>query len=202
MRACRHDAGGGEDLSLARAGHPIAVTLRVEAGGTLIGCRRRRSCFDGARLHARIDIELERRRLALIAEEIVFGRTAHRRAIEQGRLRDRWRIRRGGRLIWAEALRLDGAIARDRSRRPVAARRQRASRRSLLVAARTRRACRLCEPAAPRARRRSGASRAWNGFALIAALASGCERALRAGPHRAVLASVGGGPRAARSGID
>ena len=31
--------------------------------------------------------------------------------VEQGRLIDRWRVRRGGKLIFAETLRLDGAIA-------------------------------------------------------------------------------------------
>jgi len=32
-------------------------------------------------------------------------------AVEQGSLFDRWRVRRGGKLIYAETVRLDGAIA-------------------------------------------------------------------------------------------
>ena len=33
-------------------------------------------------------------------------------AVEEGALIDRWRVRRGGRLVFAETVRLDGAIAR------------------------------------------------------------------------------------------
>ena len=41
----------------------------------------------------------------------MFGRAAMGEAVEQGALTDRWRVRRGGRLVFAETVRLDGAIA-------------------------------------------------------------------------------------------
>jgi urease accessory protein len=47
----------------------------------------------------------------LLAEAVVFGRSAMGEVVEQGAIADRWRIRRGGRLVFAESLRLDGAIA-------------------------------------------------------------------------------------------
>jgi len=40
----------------------------------------------------------------------VLGRKAHGETVRGGRLSDRWRVRRDGRLVWADALRLDGAI--------------------------------------------------------------------------------------------
>ena len=50
-------------------------------------------------------------RALLLAEAVVFGRSGMGEAVEQGALSDRWRVRRDGRLIYAEAVRLDGAIA-------------------------------------------------------------------------------------------
>ena len=41
----------------------------------------------------------------------MFGRSGMGEAVDDGALFDRWRVRRGGRLIYAEAMRLDGAIA-------------------------------------------------------------------------------------------
>jgi urease accessory protein len=47
----------------------------------------------------------------MFAETIVFGRAAMGETVREGRFSDRWRIRRGGRLVFAENFRLDGAIA-------------------------------------------------------------------------------------------
>ena len=46
-----------------------------------------------------------------MAETFVFGRSAMGEAVEQGEVADRWRVRRGGQLVFAESLRLDGPIA-------------------------------------------------------------------------------------------
>jgi urease accessory protein len=48
----------------------------------------------------------------LIAETFVFGRSAMGEAVEDGEVADRWRVRLGGTLVFAESLRLGGAIAR------------------------------------------------------------------------------------------
>ena len=41
----------------------------------------------------------------------MFGRSGMGETVEEGALFDRWRVRRGGKLIYAESVRLDGAIA-------------------------------------------------------------------------------------------
>ena len=40
----------------------------------------------------------------------MFGRSAMGEVVDEGRLTDRWRVRRGERLVFAESIRLDGAI--------------------------------------------------------------------------------------------
>ena len=49
-------------------------------------------------------------RLTLV-ESVVFGRLAMGEEVSDGAFRDRWRIRRGGRLVFAEDVRLEGPIA-------------------------------------------------------------------------------------------
>ncbi len=46
----------------------------------------------------------------LLAEAVIFGRTAMNESVRSGELVDRWRIRRDGRLVFAETLRLGGDI--------------------------------------------------------------------------------------------
>jgi urease accessory protein len=99
----------------------IAIRLRVEAGGTLHWLPQETILFDRARLSRSIDIELAPGASLLIAEALVFGRTAMGEAVEQGRVRDRWRVRLGGKLIFAEAVRLEGAISRTLAECAVAA---------------------------------------------------------------------------------
>ena len=41
----------------------------------------------------------------------MFGRSGMGESVSEGALFDRWRVRRAGRLIYAESVRLDGAIA-------------------------------------------------------------------------------------------
>jgi urease accessory protein len=67
--------------------------------------------FDRARLSRRIDIELAESASLVTAEAVVFGRAAMGEAMTEGFFTDRWRLRRGGRLVYADTARLDGAIA-------------------------------------------------------------------------------------------
>jgi urease accessory protein len=66
--------------------------------------------FDGARVSRRIDIDLAESASLLLCEIVVFGRAAMGERMLQGEFVDRWRLRRGGRLVFAETIRLDGAI--------------------------------------------------------------------------------------------
>src|SRR4029450_1600617 len=78
--------------------------------------------FDRARLKRAIDIDLAAEARLLLAEAIVVGRPGMGEAGHEGFLFERWRLRRGGRLIHAEAMRLDGAVARKLAQPAVAKR--------------------------------------------------------------------------------
>ena len=68
--------------------------------------------FDGSRLERSVDVAIEGSGSALLFDSLVFGRTHSGEALTHGRLLDRWTVRRDGRLVWADCLRLDGDITR------------------------------------------------------------------------------------------
>jgi urease accessory protein len=89
----------------------VSVALTVGAGGRLCWLPQETILFDRARLSRRIDIDLADTASVLVGEAIVFGRSAMGESVTQGRLMDRWRVRRDGRLILADGIRLDGPVA-------------------------------------------------------------------------------------------
>ena len=89
----------------------IGVKLDVAAGASLAWLPQETILFDRARLARSIDVDLAPDGRLILAEAIVFGRTAMDESVVEGRLADRWRVRRDGRLVFAEGVRLDGAIA-------------------------------------------------------------------------------------------
>jgi urease accessory protein len=89
----------------------IAVKLDVAAGGALRWLPQETILFDRARVTRSIDIDVAADAALVLAEAVVFGRAAMGETVQEGRLADRWRLRRDGRLIFAETVRLDGAIA-------------------------------------------------------------------------------------------
>ena len=50
-------------------------------------------------------------RACCLAEAVIFGRSGMGETVADGFLLDRWRVRRGGRLLHAESARLDGDVA-------------------------------------------------------------------------------------------
>jgi urease accessory protein len=89
----------------------ISVTLDVAADATLAWLPQETILFDRARLSRTIDVTLAADARLFLAEAIVFGRSGMGEAVTEGSLSDRWRVRRGGKLIYAESVRLDRAIA-------------------------------------------------------------------------------------------
>lgn len=87
------------------------VTLVVGEGARLVWLPQETILFDRARLSRRIDIDLVETSSLLMAEALVFGRAAMGEAMEEGFFADRWRVRRAGRLVFADTARLDGAVA-------------------------------------------------------------------------------------------
>jgi len=89
----------------------MSVRLDVAAGGRLAWLPQETILFDQARLSRRIDIDLAESASLVMAEAVLFGRAAMGEIVREGFFADRWRLRRGGELVYADAARLDGAIA-------------------------------------------------------------------------------------------
>jgi urease accessory protein len=89
----------------------IAVELSLAEGATLEWLPQETILFDGSRLRRSLRADLAPGARLLAAEMLVFGRAARGETLTQGLLHDRWRLRRDGRLTWADALELSGDIA-------------------------------------------------------------------------------------------
>jgi len=89
----------------------IDVRLDVAAGATLAWLPQETILFNHARLTRSIEADVAPDARLFLAEAIVFGRSGMGEAVEEGALFDRWRVRRGGKLIYAEGVRLGGKIA-------------------------------------------------------------------------------------------
>ena len=98
----------------------IDIKLGVGAGGALAWLPQETILFDRVRLRRSIEADLARDASLLLAESVVFGRSAMGETVLSGHFFDRWRIRIGGALAFAESLRLDGNIAQHLARRAVA----------------------------------------------------------------------------------
>jgi len=98
----------------------IRVKLDISSGGTLGWLPQETILFDQIRLRRSIEADLAPDASLLLAEGVVFGRAAMGETLAHGHFFDRWRVRRAGVLIFAESLRMDGAIADQLARRAVA----------------------------------------------------------------------------------
>lgn len=98
----------------------LNIALKVAAGAHLGWLPQETILFDRARVHRRFDIALDETASLLLCEIVVFGRTAMGERMEQGEFVDRWRLRRGGRLVFAETVRLAGNIGAKLGRPAVA----------------------------------------------------------------------------------
>lgn len=90
----------------------IDVELSVEPGAGIDWLPQWTILFDEARVARTISAEIGEGGRLLLVEPVALGRTARGERFASGLLTDRWRIRRGGRLVYADGLRLDGDIAR------------------------------------------------------------------------------------------
>jgi urease accessory protein len=87
------------------------VALTLAAGAWAEWLAQETILFNGARLRRSFCADLEPGSRMLAVESVVFGRKAMGEEFRMGMLHDSWRIRCAGRLIWADAMRLDGDIA-------------------------------------------------------------------------------------------
>jgi urease accessory protein len=106
-----------------RAQGPAAqlnITLKAAASSYLTWLPQETILFDQARLNRRIDIDLAESASLLLSEIVVFGRAAMGEKMLTGSFVDRWRVKRGGKLVFAETVRLDGNIGAKLARPAVA----------------------------------------------------------------------------------
>ena len=98
----------------------LNIALKVAAGASLAWLPQETILFDRAKVSRKIDIELAEGASLLLCEIVVFGRAAMGETMRQGSFVDRWRVRRAGRLVFAETVRLDGDIGAKLARPAVA----------------------------------------------------------------------------------
>ncbi|MCC8970928.1 urease accessory protein UreD [Bradyrhizobium brasilense] len=98
----------------------LDIALTVAAGAHLAWLPQETILFDRARIHRGFDIDLAEGASLLLCEIVVFGRAAMGETMRHGEFVDRWRMRRGGRLVFAETIRLDGEIGEKLARPAIA----------------------------------------------------------------------------------
>ena len=115
------DLAAGADLvftttaaeKLYRSDGPVSRIenrLILGAGGRIAWLPQETIFFDSARVRRRFEVDLAPDAGLLAVEIVAFGRAAHGERIRQGLFEDVWRVRRDGRLAYADSLRLEGPI--------------------------------------------------------------------------------------------
>ena len=89
----------------------IATRLTLKPGARLFWLPQETLLFDGARLERRLEVEASGVAEFLIAETLVFGRLAMGETRIDASVRDLWRVRRDGQLVFADETRIDHAGA-------------------------------------------------------------------------------------------
>ena len=115
-------AGAGAALTLttqacervyrATGDRPARVDTRLSAGAGahLHWLPQETILFDGGRLDRSLDVDLTGDAAFLAVEALVLGRVASGETVTGGAFTDSWRVRRDGRLIFADAARIGGDI--------------------------------------------------------------------------------------------
>jgi urease accessory protein len=94
-------------------GDDARVTTRCAcSGGRLAWLPQETILFDGGQLSRSLEVDLEGDAEFLGVEAILFGRAAMGERVNAGALHDRWRVRRDGRLIFADDFRVGGRDCR------------------------------------------------------------------------------------------
>jgi urease accessory protein len=89
----------------------IEVRLKAGAKSALHWVPQETILFDRARAARTIEADMAADATLTICEAVIFGRSAMGESVVSGTLRDKWHVRRDGKLIFADALTLDGNIS-------------------------------------------------------------------------------------------
>ncbi len=102
----------------------VTTRLRIDVQAVACWLPQETIVFDGARLARALEIDLAPDARLLALESTVFGRRAMGETVSRGRISERWRLRIGGRLVFADHFLLDdeltGPIDASLARGPVA----------------------------------------------------------------------------------
>jgi urease accessory protein len=88
----------------------VATRLKARESAKLAWLPQETIVFNGARLQRTTEIELFSGAELLALEWLVFGRAAHGEVVLGGSITDSWRVKRDGRLIWADSFRITDEI--------------------------------------------------------------------------------------------
>ena len=89
----------------------ITTRLKLASGARLFWLPQETLMFDGARLERRLEVEATGKAGFIIVETLVFGRLAMGESRIDASVRDSWRVRRDGRLVFADETKLERAGA-------------------------------------------------------------------------------------------
>jgi urease accessory protein len=98
----------------------VKVKIEVAGHGSLAWIPQETILYSKFNLARDIEIDLARTAQLLLVEALVFGRAGMGEIVESGALQERWRVRREGKLVYADGLNLEGAVA-DKLARPAVA---------------------------------------------------------------------------------
>jgi urease accessory protein len=109
-----------ERVYKSAGGHAeVATTLKACANSNLHWLPQETILFDHGALRRTLDVDLDDTSEFIGLEAVLLGRKAMGEIVETGLFRDRWRVRRGGRLIHAEDVCLADDLATQVARSPV-----------------------------------------------------------------------------------
>jgi urease accessory protein len=83
----------------------IATWLKVAEAAKLAWLPQETILFNGGRLSRKTEIEISNGAELLALEWLVMGRAAHGEQMTGGYIADTWRVRKDGRLVWADSFR-------------------------------------------------------------------------------------------------
>jgi urease accessory protein len=112
-----------ERIYRSRDEEPARLSVKITLGknARLNWIPQETILFDGCALKRSLEADLASEASLLIIEAFVFGRTAMGETVRRASLHDQWTIRREGKLVFADSVRLEGDVEKLLERRAVAA---------------------------------------------------------------------------------
>lgn len=98
----------------------VATDIAVGPGAHATWLPQETILFDGGRVERITTADVAEGGTLIACESLVVGRRAMGETVRSGSVRDAWRVRHGGRLVFADTFRLDGDIAATLARPSIA----------------------------------------------------------------------------------